>query len=56
MSATIKSASLEYIVWIARDLSGKPFESAGLENYLLCVILIFTSEISLVTSLHDSGP
>ena len=27
----------ENIVWIERDLSGKPFESAGQENYLLCV-------------------
>ena len=36
-----------------RDLFGKPFESAGQENYPLCVYPKFTSEISLVISLHD---
>ena len=43
------------IVWIDRDLFGKPFESAWQENYLLYVYPGFTSEISLVISspLHD---
>ena len=40
------------IVWIERNLFGKPFESVQ-ENYLLCVYPEFTSEISLVISLHD---
>ena len=41
-----------HIVWIERDLFGKPVESAGQENYLLCVYPEFSSEISLVISLH----
>ena len=47
------------IVWIERDLFGKPFESARQENYLPCVYPEFTSEFSLVISLHGwftSGP
>ena len=42
-----------HIVWIERDLIGKPTESAGQENYLLYVYPRFTSEISLVIPLHD---
>ena len=41
------------IVWIDIDLSGKPFESAGQRNYFLYVYPEFSSEISLVISLHD---
>ena len=58
MSATKTVLPWNYnIVWIDRDLSRKPFENAGQENYLLCVYPDFSSEISLVISgiisLHD---
>ena len=42
-----------HIVFIERDLFGKPSESAGQENYLLCVYPEFSSKISFVISLHD---
>ena len=42
-----------HIVWIGRDLFGKPFESAGQQNYLLRVYPELSSEISLVISQHD---
>ena len=36
-----------HIVCIERDLFGKPFESAGQENYVLCVYSEFSSELVL---------
>ena len=42
-----------HIVWIERDLFGKPFETAEQDNYLLHVYAEFTMEIRLVISLYD---
>ena len=42
-----------YNVWIKRGLFEKQFQSAGQENYLLCVYPRFSLGIRLVNSLHD---
>ena len=42
-----------HIVWIERDLFGKSFESAGQENYPLCVYPEFSADISFVISPLD---